>query len=134
MKENAKKNVSCDQDLCKLHHRSLQKHKFYKESWHDSTLISLLIYLVNKEKLCKITKNFEQFLESCTARFMSQNRLSRKFLNLFKIVYQRGSCPARSCIAGSYCTNLVLSVPTKYIRIFIKDVHVPDWNMPFRRL
>ena len=43
-----------------LHHRSLQKHKFYKESWHDSTLISLLTYLVNKEKSCKITKNFEK--------------------------------------------------------------------------
>ena len=55
-----KKIVSCDQNLCKLHHRSLQKHKFYKESWHDSTLISLLTYLVNKEKSCKITKKFEK--------------------------------------------------------------------------
>ena len=43
-----------------LHHRSLQKHKFYKESRHDSALISLLTYLVNKEKSCKITKIFEK--------------------------------------------------------------------------
>ena len=27
--------------------------------------------------------DFEQFLKSCTARLMSQNRLSRKFLNPF---------------------------------------------------
>ena len=34
--------------------------QFYKESWHDSALVSLLTYLVNKEKSCKITyiKNF----------------------------------------------------------------------------
>ena len=31
---------------------------------------------------CEIC-DFEQFLKSCTVRFMSQNHLSRKFLNPF---------------------------------------------------
>ena len=32
---------------------------------------------------CKITKNFDHFLKSCPARFMSQNRVPREFFNPF---------------------------------------------------
>ena len=38
---------------------------------------------VHEEKNQSAHNDFEQFLKSCTARFMSQNRLSRKFLNPF---------------------------------------------------
>ena len=38
---------------------------------------------VHEEENQSAHNDFEQFLKSCTARFMSQNRLSRKFLNPF---------------------------------------------------
>ena len=39
---------------------------------------------VSNDKLEKLLgEKIEHFLKSCTTRFMSQNRLSRKFLNPF---------------------------------------------------
>ena len=38
---------------------------------------------VHEEENQSAHNDFEQFLKSCTARFMSQNHLSRKFLNPF---------------------------------------------------
>ena len=38
---------------------------------------------VHEEEIQSAHNDFEQFLKSCTTRFMSQNHLSRKFLNPF---------------------------------------------------
>ena len=71
--------------------------------WMKSHVTNPVINYKNfGERSCKITKIFEHFLKFWLARFMSQNRVLREFLNPFKMVSQQGLCPARSCPAMSY--------------------------------